>query len=143
MKSFSKYMEYLIEGDNKESKKWKMEDISNYDKKYQTKQVLDLFNYFGFRIGNYDNLDLVLKALNDGFVLSEFNRKKVLLKNINYDSNNSAFVILFIDDFGGESIHAGVFKFSKNKEDIIKVLVSGDYKEYKELEKLFIDFISF
>lgn len=142
--TFTEYVSYLTEGDKQESKNFTMEDLSNYDKKYQTKEVLKIFNYFGFEIGNYHNLDFVLKAMEDGFVFSEHNRNKTLAKKISFNSRgNLGSVFLYINDFKGESDRAGVFKFATNGSEVIKTLVTGKYSEYKELEKLFDEFFSF
>lgn len=95
--TFTEYVSYLTESDNQESKKFTMEDLKELtSKKYQTKQILDLFNSIGYSIGDEKVLDFIISALNDGFVYS---RRNLLIKLFKTSSNYKGIVELNIKDF--------------------------------------------
>lgn len=131
--TFTEYVSYLTESDNQESKKFTMEDLKELtSKKYQTKQILDLFNSIGYSIGDEKVLDFIISALNDGFVYS---RRNLLIKLFKTSSNYKGIVELNIKDF--------VFYFKNDPNNTIRVFEEMNYPKYKKLEKLFYEFLDF
>ena len=131
--SFNEYVSYLTEGDNKGSKNFTMEDLKDLTiKKYQTKQVLDLFNSIGNSIGDEKVLDFIISALNDGFVYS---RRNILIKIFKTSSNYKGIVELNVKNF--------VFYFKDDPNNTIRIFEEMNYPKYKKLEKLFFEFLDF
>jgi len=131
--TFTEYVSYLTEGDNKETKNFTMEDLKELaSKKYQTKQILDLFNSIGYSIGDEKVLDFIISALDDGFVYS---RRNILIKMFKTSSNYKGIVELNIKNF--------VFYFKDDPNNTIRILEDSNYAKYKKLEKMFYDFLDF
>ena len=131
--TFTEYVSYLTEGDKQESKNFTMEDLKELtSKKYQTKQILDLFNSIGYSIGDEKVLDFIISALDDGFVYS---RRNILIKMFKTSSNYKGIVELNIKNF--------VFYFKDDPNNTIRILEDSNYPKYKKLEKMFYDFLDF
>lgn len=131
--TFTEYVSYLTEGDNQESKNFTMEDLKELtSKKYQTKQIHDLFNSIGYSIGDEKVLDFIISALDDGFVYS---RRNILIKMFKTSSNYKGIVELNIKNF--------VFYFKDDPNNTIRILEDSNYPKYKKLEKMFYDFLDF
>ena len=129
--SFNEYVSYLTEGDNKGTKNFTMEDLKELTiKKYQTKQVLDLFNSIGNSIGDEKVLDFIISALNDGFVYS---RRNILIKIFKTSSNYKGIVELNVKNF--------VFYFKDDPNNTIRRFDEMQSPKDRKLDKLFFEFL--